>query len=85
MRVQITPHKDKQGFFTVTPHGSIDTDTHEDFRSHLKDILAPSTRGILIDLKNVDYISSAGLGVLFFAKKFLTENGGELVFCHPKP
>ena len=48
-------------------------------------LLCDTTHGILIDLKNVEYISSAGLGVLFSVKKFMTGVGGDLVFCNLKP
>lgn len=85
MRVQIKPNKDKAGFFTVIPVGSIDTDTHSDFREKIKSLLVSSTKGIVLDLDSVDYISSAGLGVLFGMKKFLMENKGELLFCNLKP
>jgi anti-anti-sigma factor len=85
MRVQITADKKKKGFFRVTPHGAIDTESHDDFREHLRPVLKKSTTVILLDLKDVDYISSAGIGVLFSVKNFLKENGGDLLFCHLKP
>jgi anti-anti-sigma factor len=77
--------KDKPGFFTVIPVGSIDSDTHSEFREQIKSLLVPTTKGIVLDFNNVDYISSAGLGVLFGMKKFLTEHKGELLFCNLKP
>ena len=85
MRVKISAIKNKVSFFKVTPFKSIDTDTHEDFREQIKPLLVPSPRGILLDLEKIDYISSAGLGVIFLIKKTLTANGGQLVIYHPKP
>ena len=85
MRVQISSSKEKPGFFTVIPYGPIDSDTHGEFRDKIKTLLASTTKGVVLDLEHVDYISSAGLGVLFAMKKTLAENKGELLFCNLKP
>ena len=85
MQIKISPDKEKKGFFSVAPVGPIDSDTYLDFQKIVGPLLVPDTRGILIDLKQVDYISSAGLGALFSMKKFLVDNGGELLFCNLKP
>ena len=85
MRVDIKPNLKKKGFFTVVPCGSIDSESHNNFRESVEPLLVKSTRGILVDLKDVDYISSAGFGVLFSMQHFLKENKSELLFCHLKP
>ena len=85
MRVDISAHKDKPGYFTVTPHGPIDSEAHTEFRTKVSPLLVKSTKGIVIDLQKVDYISSAGLGVLFTMKKHLKQNGGDLLFFNIKP
>ena len=85
MRVDIQPIPDKPGFFKVTPHGPIDSETHDGFRQHIEPLLKDSVKGIVLDLRNVDYISSSGLGVLFMLKKRMVENKGWLLFCEMKP
>lgn len=85
MYVQIQTDPQKKGTLTVTPHGPIDSDHYLDFDEKIKPLLVPSTKNILVDLANVDYISSAGLGVLFTMRKFLKKNGGDLLFCNIKP
>lgn len=85
MHVEIKPNSKKKGFFTAIPHGPIDSDSHDNFRQSLSNLLVKSTKGILIDLKNVDYISSAGFGVLFSVQKFLKKQDAELLFCNLKP
>jgi anti-anti-sigma factor len=69
----------------VTPYGPIDSDTYLDFDEKVKPLLVAGTKGIVLDLAGVDYISSAGLGVLFTMKKFLKNTGGQLLFCNLKP
>lgn len=85
MQVKITSNKDKEGYFTVVPYGSIDSDTHEIFKEKVMPVLDKPVKMLLVDLSNVDYISSAGLGVLFTIKKALIANKGELLFCNLKP
>ncbi len=85
MHVKISPNQDKPGYFTVVPHGSIDSDTYLDFSDKIKPLLIATTKGVILDLAQVDYISSAGLGVLFTMKKFLKSNSGDLLFCNLKP
>ena len=85
MNVKIHPNKDKEGFYTVVPVGPIDSDTYLDFSDRVTPLLVKTTKGIILDLSNVDYISSAGLGVLFTMKKFLKSNDGDLLFCNLKP
>ncbi len=85
MHVKVETHKDQPGHFTLLPFGPIDSDTYLDFNDQITPLLQASTKGIILDLSNVDYISSAGLGVLFTMKKFLKQNGGELLFSNLKP
>ena len=85
MHVKININKDKAGFFTVTPFGPIDSDTYMEFNDKVKHLLVTETKGVVLDLASVEYISSAGLGVLFTIKKFLKQNGGDLLFCNLKP
>ena len=85
MHVEIKPNRKKKGYFTVVPHGPIDSDSHQGFREAVEHLLVKTTQGILIDLKSVDYISSAGFGVLFAMQNTLRKNKGELLFCNLKP
>ena len=85
MQVDIKSDPSKPGFVIVTPYGSIDSDNYMDFQKQLEPTLIKATKNILMDFRDVDYISSAGLGVLFSVKKMLVTNGGELYFCNLKP
>ena len=86
MRVEVRPVSEQPGYVSVMPHGPIDTESHDDFRRVVEPVLADKQlKHLLIDLKDVEYISSAGLGVLFSVKKNLDRQGGELIFCHAQP
>ena len=85
MNVRISPARDKAGYFIVRPIGPIDSDTYLDFNDKITPLLVLTTKGIILDLADVDYISSAGLGILFTLKKFLKDRSGDLLFCNLKP
>ena len=85
MRVKVASIPGKDGFFMVTPHGSIDSDSYQEFQNSITSLLVNSTKGICMDLADVDYISSAGLGVFFNVNKVMLKNGGTLIFSNLKP
>lgn len=59
---------DNDGIVTISLIGRLDTNTSQEFRDMLSPIL-DSTKELLIDFADLDYISSAGLQVLLFAQK----------------
>jgi len=85
MKIDIVPDPSRPGYFTVIPHEPIDSLTYQAFADKVRPLLVPSTKGILLDLSRVRYISSAGLGEFFTMKKILAKNRGELLFCHLQP
>jgi anti-anti-sigma factor len=85
MRVDIDSTRAAEGFQRVTPHGSIDAQTAPQLEQAFEPLRAGQTRVVLVDLGEVEYISSAGLQVLFGMKKALMERGGDLIFARVKP
>ncbi len=59
---------------TVTPFGRIDTETSQQFSAELDDIIR-TTKNIVIDFQEAEYISSSGLRVLLNARKKLDNLG----------
>ena len=72
MRVDI--ETSENGAATVTPYGRISSDTSEDFWEEMRTVLKDTDR-IVLDLKEVDYISSSGLRVLLRTKQTLGKKG----------
>jgi len=54
----------------------------EDFKSRLKDLVADGGEHIVMDLGNVGFIDSCGLGALISALKVLRTSGGSLVLAN---
>ena len=55
--------------------GRLDTTTAPDLEMELKELLEQGIKKLDLDFEKLDYISSAGLRVLLFAQKSLSENG----------
>jgi len=58
--------------------GYIDTTTSAELEHSLDSLLKSETHNIVIDLGNVDYISSAGWGIFISEIKGIRERGGDL-------
>ena len=55
--------------------GRLDTTTAPDLEKELKELFEQGTSQLSLDFEQLDYISSAGLRVLLYAQKSLSENG----------
>lgn len=55
--------------------GRLDTTTAPDLEKELKELFEQGVSQLTMDFEQLDYISSAGLRVLLFAQKSLSENG----------
>ena len=85
MRVDADTSRSAKGLVRLTPHGPIDAQTSSAFEAAARGALGPDTRHLLVDMAHVEYVSSAGLQVLFALKKELTAKKGDLLFVHLKP
>ena len=67
----MTVVKKKEGVtLTIAPAGRLDTLTAPDLEKELSE-LPEGTESLVFDLKDLEYISSAGLRVLLFAKNMI--------------
>jgi anti-sigma B factor antagonist len=66
----------------VVLNGNLDTNTAPDAEDHLTSLMEEGSSKILINLENLDYISSAGLRVFLATAKQLKITSGELRLCH---
>ncbi len=65
-------------------HGFLDANTFEDFDRVLNRLFEDSIYKIAIDFGDLEYVSSAGAGVLIGASSIVRENGGEIVIVGAK-
>lgn len=69
----------------VALDGALNTDTAPDFEQRLQEVMEGGYQLTVLDMKDLDYISSAGLRVIFKAAKQTTSAGRRLAAANRKP
>jgi anti-sigma B factor antagonist len=69
---------------TLSLSGRLDTTTANTFETKILAQIEAGDRRFIIDLEQLDYISSAGLRVLVLAGKRLDSGKGKIVLCSLK-
>lgn len=85
MSLNVNITEEQAGIFTVTPSGSIDSETYFELEKKLNPILNPSTKLIVFDMGEVAYISSMGLGVILKTKSFMEKNNASIIISNLQP
>ena len=69
----------------LKPEGSVDATTFTILGKEVEAALQKSPRLIIFDMTRVDFLSSAGIGVVLGAEKALKKTGGKALVVNPKP
>ena len=85
MSLNVVVTSKKTGVYIVKPEGRLDTETYLVLDEKITSLLESATRVLILDLSELDYISSAGVRVVFKAKKSLNASGGEFIMTNLKP
>jgi anti-anti-sigma factor len=78
--MEITEHRTTD-IVTLSLSGKLDTTTAKAFEEKILAHIESGERRIVIDLAQLDYISSAGLRVFILAAKRLNNANGKMVLC----
>ncbi len=65
----------------VEAYGRLDSTTAKEFGDRLVSLVQAGRGSIVVDLKNIDYISSAGFRALLITKRATAEKQGKLALC----
>ncbi len=71
------------GVALLRVEGFLDAHTFEQLEESIRGIFEGGCYKLVVDLARVDYISSAGAGVLIGARSESQENGGDIVLLNP--
>jgi anti-anti-sigma factor len=80
MQIEITEHKRVS---VVTVSGRVDGSTAGDFEDALNKLIRSGNNNIVLDLADVDFVSSAGLRVLVNTHKAVKGSSGNIVIANP--
>ncbi len=73
--------KRENGIAIFSLNGRLDSNTSPEFDEKITDSIENGARFIVVDCKNLDYITSAGLRILNKTAKKLKQLDGEIVLC----
>lgn len=75
MTIQITR---SGATFTITPYGRLTVETVREFKATVDDLLTDNHPWLVLDLSDVPYIDSCGLGAIVHAFVAACERGGTM-------
>ena len=77
MNISVTERNERVPVTIFHVQGDIDANTYEAFEQRAREAIAQGTRHLLVDLRQVEYISSAGIRALNTVFQLLRSNSGE--------
>jgi anti-sigma B factor antagonist len=69
----------------IYPHGFLDAHTAPDFETELRNAIDSGRVRVVVNCKDLDYISSAGLGVFMGCIEDVREKGGDIKISNLTP
>lgn len=85
MTLNIAFKEKSPGVFIVSPIGHLDSDTYGQLENKIKSLLESSPKMIIYDFEKLDYISSAGIRVIFVTEKEMKIRGGNVTYINFQP
>ena len=80
MEITVNEYK-RVAVITVT--GRIDSATSAEFESTINDVIEKGKHNLVLDLSDIEFLSSAGLRILVTTRKALQAAGGDVVLAEP--
>jgi len=85
MALKVTSAEKRPGVITISPIGSMDTNTYMILEEKVDSILQKTPDLIIFDMENLNYINSMGIRVLLKTKKAQKKWDGKVVFMNLQP
>jgi len=85
MKLKIDIQQTRPGIITMLPKGPLSGETHGLLDSEVSKILEEPLKVLVIDMQNVDFITSAGVGAIVKAKTSLVKKGADLAMINLQP
>ena len=85
MELQVKVQKKARDAYVVTPIGFLNSQTYETLEDKVAPILDFLPKLVVMDMQGLEYISSAGVRVIFKTREKLSKSNGKLVFMNLQP
>lgn len=83
LEINITPEANNGKRISIA--GSLDSNTAPDLQQRINAEINGSVATTIIDFKDLDFLSSAGLRVIFKTKKVMDNSGGKFLLVNLQP
>lgn len=80
--MKITTSESNNKYTSINIIGSLDSATAEEAENWISSFQIPHEKPIIINFADLDYISSAGLRVIFNFARTLKKNGNKFAVCN---
>ena len=85
MSLQVNVDEKKTNEFTISPIGSIDSETCDIFDKRVDSLLALTPKVLIFNMEGITYITSMGLSVMVKAERAIKESGKTLIVINVPP
>jgi len=85
MELTIKENIKEPGVIVLSPVGKIDSDTSPLLEEKISACLSQNPGTLVIDLQDVDFMTSSGVGVMTKAKTLMNKNNGNFAMINPQP
>jgi len=85
MSLEITISPEQNNGKRISIAGSLDSNTAPQLQSSIDSEISDSVSTAIIDFKDLDFLSSAGLRVIFKTKKIMDGSGGKFLLVNLQP
>jgi anti-anti-sigma factor len=85
MPLKISSREKRPTYFEITLEGRLDTDTSPQLEALLNQLFQNPVRGLQLNMRGVDYVSSAGIRVVLVAMKKIKAGGGTFMMTELQP
>jgi len=81
----VTVEQKARGTYVICPSGALNSNTYAVLEDKIDSLLKQSPALLVLDLDNLDYISSAGIRVILRARQALEKNHAKLRLMNLQP
>ena len=85
MPLEVTITDEPKNGKRISLAGSLDTDTAPQLQARVDESIDSSVTALVLDMKDLEFLSSAGLGVIFMAMKELKNRQGRIMLINLQP
>ena len=85
MPLEVTITDERNNGKRVTLAGSLDTDTAPQLQTRIDESIDSSVTALILDMKDLEFLSSAGLGIIFMTMKELKNRQGQIMLINLQP